>query len=182
MSLSCFKIKNSNSGFTLIEIIITIVFISIVMVGVLSAYTSAMKTSADPLQQIRAVELGQSYMDEIFSKRFDENTRQGGVPRCGSSDVGQVACTTSGNFGPDAGETRSSFDDVDDFHNLNQPTLLDSLGNPRSGYDNYQIQITVSYAGNELASIANNDAKRIEIIATTPKGDSYTLSAYRVNF
>lgn len=170
------------SGFTLIELIVTIIFISIVMVGVLTAYTNTMKTSANPLQQIRAVELGQSYMDEIFSKRFDENSGQGGTPRCGSSDVGQVACTVSSSFGSEAGEIRSTLDDVDDFHGLNENPPLDSLGNTRNGYDNYAVQITVSYSGNELSGIANNDAKRIEIITTTPKGDSYTFSAYRVNF
>jgi len=179
---SASRIKNSISGFTLVEIIITIVFISIVMVGVLTAYTNTMKTSADPLQQIRAVELGQSYMDEIFSKRFDENTGQGGIPRCGSSDAGSIVCTPSGSFGSDAGETRSSFDDVDDFHNLSEIPPLDSLGNTRTGYDNYDVQITVNYAGNELAGIANNDAKRITVTTTTPKGDSYSFSAYRVNF
>lgn len=179
---SNYRSHMSTSGFTLVEIIITIVFISIVMVGVLTAYNNTMKASANPLQQIRAVELGQSFMDEIFNKRFDENSGQGGTPRCGSSDVGQVACTLSGNFGSEAGEVRSTFDDVDDFHGLNESPPLDSLGNARNGYDNYAVQISVRYSGNELAGIANNDAKRIEVTTTTPKGDSYTFTAYRVNF
>ncbi len=99
------------SGFTLIEIVIVIVFISIAMVGVLSAYTNAMRNSATPMHQIRAIELAQAYMEEILSKRFDETSGQGGLPRCGSSDTGSLACTSAGNFGADSGETRSLFDD-----------------------------------------------------------------------
>jgi len=169
-------------GFTLIEIIITIVFVSIAMVGILSAYTHAIKTSADPLQQIRAVELGQAYMDEIINKKFDENSAQGGIPRCGSSDVGQVACTSVSSFGPDGAETRSVFNDVDDYNGLNDFPSKDSLRNDRAGYVNYRAQVTVSHAGSELTGLNNIDAKRIDIVITTPKGNTFSFSAYRVNF
>lgn len=170
-----------NSGFTLIETVIVIVFISIAMVAVLSSYTHAMRSNADPMHQIRALELAQSYMDEILNKRFDNNSAQGGVPRCGSSDPGQLACTVSASFGPDA-ETRDRYDDVDDYHATNDSPPRDSLNNIRFGYDGYRVQVTVSYAGTELAGIALNDAKRIDIVASTAKGDNVSLSAYRVNF
>jgi MSHA pilin protein MshD len=180
--------KNTSRGFTLIEIIVTIVFISIAMVGVLTAYTQAMKTSSDPLQQIRAVELGQAYIDEIINKKFDEKSAQGGIPRCGSTDTGQVACTTSGNFGPDlhpitgVTETRAIFNDVDDFTGIDETPPKDPLGVDRFGYDSYRAQISVVHAGTELTGLNNVDAKRIDIIITTPKGDDFSFSAYRVNF
>jgi len=180
--------NKASSGFTLIEIIITIVFVSIAMVGVLSAYTHAMKTSADPLQQIRAIELGQAYIDEIINKKFDENSAQGGIPRCGSSDPGSVVCTTSGNFGPDVNpvttvlETRALFNDVDDYNAIDETPPKDPLGVNRVGYDNYRAQISVTHAGTDLSGLNNVDTKRIDITITTPKGDSFGFSAYRVNF
>ncbi|MFV1982854.1 MAG: prepilin-type N-terminal cleavage/methylation domain-containing protein [Thiohalomonadales bacterium] len=170
------------SGFTLIEIVIVIVFISIAMVGVLSAYTNAMRNSAAPMHQIRAIKLAQAYMEEILNKRFDEASGQGGLPRCGSSDTGSLACTSVGSFGADSGETRSLYDDVDDFHGINEQPPIDSLGNVRTDYDNYRTEISVSYAGNELSSLNNVDAKRINIIITTASGTSFNFSAYRVNF
>lgn len=175
----CIKKITDNSGFTIIEIIITIVFISIAMVGVLSAYTNAMKTSADPLQQIRAVELGQAYMDEIINKKFDENSAQGGIPPCDT--IAAPACTAAGSFGPD-GETRSLFNDVDDYHGLNDFPSNDSEGNLRTGYTDYRAQVTVTHAGSELSGLNNVDAKRIDIIITTPKGTTFSFSSYRVNF
>ncbi len=181
MRASCKKFKRV-TGFTLIEIIIVIVIMAIAMASVLSAYTYSMRNSATPMQQIRAVELAQAYMDEILNKRFDETSGQGGLPRCGSSDTGSLGCTSAVNFGAEAGEIRSLYDDVDDYNGLNDPVLIDSLGNVRTGYDNYSVQITVSYAGNELSSINNNDAKRIDIIVTTANGTSFNFSAYRVNF
>lgn len=177
-----YLVNKHPSGFTLIETVIVIVFISIAMVGVLNAYTHAMHNSATPMQQIRAIELAQAYMEEILTKRFDETSGQGGLPRCGSSDAGSQPCTVAGSFGADTGETRNLFDDVDDFHGINELPPVDSLGNTRTGYDNYRAQITISYAGSELSSINNNDAKRINIIITTASGDSFDFSAYRVNF
>lgn len=141
-----------------------------------------MKNSAAPLHQIRAIKVAQAYMEEILNKRFDETSGQGGLPRCGSTDLGSQNCTTTANFGADSGETRALYDDVDDFHNLDELGLIDSLGNARVGYANYRAQISVNYAGNELSSIALNDAKRINIIITTANGASFEFSAYRVNF
>ncbi len=73
-------------------------------------------------------------------------------------------------------------DDVDDFHGINELPPIDSLGNVRTNYDNYRTQISISYAGNELSSLNNVDAKRINIIITTATGTSFNFSAYRVNF
>lgn len=174
--------KQLPKGFSLVEIIVVIVFISIAMVGILSAYSNAMQNSAAPLHQIRAIEVAQAYLEEILNKRFDETSGQGGVPRCGSSDAGSQACTATANFGADAGETRALYDDVDDFHGLDELGLIDSLGNARVDYANYRAQISVRYAGDELSSIGVNDAKRINVIITTANGASFEFSAYRVNF
>ncbi len=169
-------------GFTLIEIIVVIVFISIAMVAALSAYTHSIRNSAAPLHQIRAIEVAQAYMEEILNKRFDETSGQGGIPRCGSADTGAQSCTSALNFGADASETRALYDDVDDYHGLDELGLLDSLGNVRVDYDNYRAQISVSYAGTELGGLNLNDAKRINIIITTASGASFEFSAYRVNY
>lgn len=182
MTVPTQSINKVSFGFTLIEIIIVIVFISIAMVAALSTYTHAMRNSATPIHQIRAVELAQAYMEEIINKRFDETSGQGGIPRCGSSDINSILCTNAGSFGPDGIETRSIFDDVDDYHGLNDFPITDSLGNTRAGYDNYRAQITVTHAGSELNSLNNADAKRIDIIITTPIGNTFEFSAYRVNF
>ncbi len=173
------KQRRGNSGFTLIEIIVLIVFVSIAMVGVLAAYQHAMTTAADPLHNTRALKLAQAMMEEIIAKRFDEFSTQGGVPPC--TPAGPPAC--SAGLGPDVGETfRRQFDDVDDFNGLNLFPPKDINDSDLTGYAGYRLQVAVSNAGTELVGLNAADAKRIDVTVTTPRGYDFVFSAYRVNF
>jgi len=61
-----YRVKNSQDGFTLIEIIITLVVLSIAVVGVLSVFTTAIKGSANPVVLNQAIALAQEKMDTII--------------------------------------------------------------------------------------------------------------------
>lgn len=107
-------------GFTLLEIIIGMVFLAIALTGVLSVMVSQTKRVTDPVQQVRAAELAQRILNEILAKPFDQNSDQNGSHwRCGEvvNNVSYPACTAQAQYGPDAGETTPYlFSDVDDFH------------------------------------------------------------------
>lgn len=60
---------SQDSGFTLIEIIITLVVLSIAAVGVLSVFTAGMSGSADPLILNQALSLAQEQMDMAIGLR-----------------------------------------------------------------------------------------------------------------
>jgi MSHA pilin protein MshD len=55
-------------GLTLVELVLSIVIISIAVTGVLSAYVTMVSRSADPLIDVQAVAIAEAYMDEILSK------------------------------------------------------------------------------------------------------------------
>ncbi len=74
-------ISPAQRGATLVELVITIVIISVAIAGVVGAFALISGRSADPLNQTRAVELAQLYMDEIITKKYDDATPQGGQPR-----------------------------------------------------------------------------------------------------
>jgi prepilin-type N-terminal cleavage/methylation domain-containing protein len=60
-------IRNPQShGFTLMEIIITLVVIAIAAVGVLSVFSMGMKGSANPLLVTQAAQLAQGEMDHVI--------------------------------------------------------------------------------------------------------------------
>ena len=110
-------------GVTLIELVIFISITAIALVSVLSIYLTSARHSADPMLRIRSIELGQSVLEEILLKRFDDNTPNGGGcvrfaanSRCTSAS--NATSTSTALFMPEAGETRATFDDVDDYHNL----------------------------------------------------------------
>ncbi|UTW44729.1 prepilin-type N-terminal cleavage/methylation domain-containing protein [bacterium SCSIO 12696] len=159
---------NSETGFTLVEMVVFLVVISIGLGALIAVYNQSLINSVDPLVRVKMLEIAQSQLDEVAARKYDENTPTGGVPACGSAETGAQPCS----FGLDTGENltnAASLDDVDDFHNYSTTV---------SGYNS---AVTVNLAGTELG-IANGNAKRITVTVTASTGDTLTLSSYRVNF
>jgi MSHA pilin protein MshD len=168
--------KPRQQGATLVELVMTIVIIGVAIAGVVGAFSLITGRSADPLNQTRAVALAQLYMDEILARNYDESSKVGG----GKVPAAQVDCAPPGADS----ETRAGYDDVDDYHAITNAIPEDGEGNPLPGYDNFRISITVSCAGDDISemSLANADAKRIDITITDPSNATYRFSAYRGNF
>lgn len=164
---------NFQQGATLVELVMTIVIISIAIAGVVGAFALIAGRSADPLNQTRAVALSQLYMDEVLAKSFAEGAPIGG----GLVSAAKADCT---NLGPD-GESRLTFNDVDDYHNLNDSPPENSEQEQLAGYNRFRASILVACAGTEVG-LANHEAKRIDITITDPSNNTYLFSAYRGNF
>ncbi|MBL3558349.1 prepilin-type N-terminal cleavage/methylation domain-containing protein [Marinobacter sp. JB05H06] len=156
-------------GATLVELVMTIVIISVAIAGVVGAFALITGRSADPLNHTRAVELAQLYMDEIISKKYDDTTPQGGAPKYSGS------C----NIGPD-GESRGAFDDVDDYHNT-YDSPPENAEAALMGYNDFAVNVTVTCAGDEV-NLPDTEAKRIDLTITAPGGQTFSFSAYRANF
>ena len=166
-------------GATLVELVMTIVIISVAIAGVVGAFSLIAGRSADPLNQTRAVALAQIYMDEILSRRFDEETPIGGTPE----GEPRVTCLS---IGTDTDEdSRAAYDDVDDYDNIND-ALPENADDDRLGadYDNFRVTVDVVCAGDDfnLADLDNGDAKRIDLTITDPSGNPYNFSVYKANF
>ena len=158
------KKRRSQRGVTLLELIVFMVVVSVAMVVLLATLASAVKSSYDPVARAKAIEKGQALLDEILSRKFDENTPTGGVPACGS---------TADN--PCLGIVpEDDFDDVGDYHQ-----------NPPPGYagDPYPVTVSVEpIPDNELTGVSAGHARLITVRVATPGGDSVVLSVYRANF
>lgn len=159
-------VTRQNTGVTLIELLVFLVVIGIALSAVVGVFTNSIKSSNDPLIRIRALELGQAQLDEVLARKFDENTPNGGVPACNSTDGS--ACL---GIVPDA-----DYDDVGDFNGFTD-----------NSHPGYSVQVNVTEAGSDLG-LANANARLISVTVTMPaisnnlSGSSVTLSAYRVNF
>ena len=179
MSANQLSISSWQKGFSLVEMIVVIVVLAVALTGVTLAINETVKQSPKPLIQTRAMELAQTYLDEILAKRFDEQSGQGGIPRCDSTDNAAQSC--SNTMGDEEGGNRQLFDDVDDYHNLNNMPPVTASGNTLNVYNSYRVQVNVAYAGGDLG-LANRTAKRITVTVTTPLGNTIPVTAYRVNF
>ena len=160
------------AGFTLVELVITIAVLSVALLGVAYSLQYSAQHGSDTLWQTKTVELAQAYSDEILSKRYDELTPVGGAPLCGSCSL-----TSSFGSGQDAIEevrglylsvATNNFDDVDDYHLLDNNPPIDAQGAERSEYAGFRVQVSVSYAGTDLGLDSNENAKLIRIVITPP--------------
>lgn len=172
----------NQQGFTLIELIIGIVVLTLSLSIVGTLIAPAEEKSADNILQIKASELAQSLMNDITSRAFDDNSdMSGGKIRCGEPADGDNDCTTV--IGVELDEDpldRNTFDDVDDFNGFTDRvnSTDDSLD---GGYAQFDIDVTVSYAGEDLG-LANELVKRITVEVTTPLGTEIEYTSHKTNF
>ncbi|MBF7073699.1 prepilin-type N-terminal cleavage/methylation domain-containing protein [Glaciecola sp. MH2013] len=181
-------------GFTLIELIVGILIFAVAMVSVINFLQPQVRKGIDPIWQVRAASLAQSLSSEITAKAFDENSNlAGGATRCGENDSSAtfVNCTSAANLGPDAGENRELFDDVDDYNgfNFSGANILSSLGlgtsvNGNNIYNGFTAQVSVIYDANldGIADTAPGNKKLVLITITTPGGEQISASAVKGNF
>ncbi len=163
---------HKQQGLTLIEMIITIVILSVAVVGVVSAIASMTARGADPILQNKAALLAQFYLDEALGTRYDEASPiTGGAV----SPVSQLC----NDMGPEA-EPRAAFDDVDDYHNLSE-SPRDRTGVALPGYAGFQVEMNVTCDGSRFG-LATHAAKHIVITVTPPQGAAMVFGVYRGYF
>jgi len=174
----------NNRGFTLVELVVGIVVLAVAMMIMNTMLISQSKDALEPLYRLRASQLGQSIMQNILSRSYDENSdHNGGLYRCGEiwqpSNAVQDCSTTLGlDSGEVAGE-HQNFNDVDDFITTGfEPAVSygDVLGGDLpSQYNNYVVSIEV-----EIVTV--DISKKIAVIIKTPSGEQIRFSALKGNY
>lgn len=168
------------AGVTLVELVISIIILSIAMIALMNAFSLSMGSSADPLWRNKTLKLAQLYLDEILAKNYDHATPVGGLPF--------VASPSCASLGPD-GETRAEYNDVDDYHDPVAKAPSSLTGSLDSSYDDYLVTITVECDDDTVVSamensttVSNAQAKKISIEITPPGQPPLTFAVYRGNF
>ncbi|MDX2367506.1 MAG: type II secretion system protein [Colwellia sp.] len=180
-SHSCYRLYHK--GFTLIETIVGIVILAISFSVLTSLIYPIAQQSAEQLHQVKAAELAQSMLNEIQNKAFDQKSDMaGGLLRCG--ETGALACSTV--MGEETGETRATFNDVDDYNGLvySAGEIKNSQEQPLDLYFGYAMSISVCNDANYNGS-CNGDtstAKLIIVTIITPTDFVMKFSTYRANF
>jgi len=144
---------SSMRGATLIELIITIIIISVSLTGLLSVVNLTTRHSADPMVQRQAIAIAESYLEEIVL-----------LP---------VIVTTDTSVAGD----RSTFDNISDYHGLNDIGATDQNGDAIDGLENYTIVVSIT---DETVSSIN--MKAISITVTRPGTQAIVLTGYRADY
>lgn len=175
--------KKSQGGVTLVELVISIIILSIAMVALMNAFSVNMQNSADPLWRNKTLKLAQLYLDEILAKNYDHNTPVGGMP---------VIVAPSCVLGPDTvagtAETRENFNDVDDYHGINNEVPVSIISPLDISYNNYRVSVDVMCVGDDVGAVDkdnapdSNQAKKIIVTITPPGQAAIPFSVYKANF
>ena len=189
MSLRVLLAKKKAAGFTLIELVLTIVILGFSAV-IIIPFFSAITHSPDPVLREKAIALGQAMMDEIMAKKWDENSPVGGGP-LNTSESTRGTIMPAPVLGKDGTETRPDYDDVDDYLDipLEQDNFMDQNGNIFT-LPGYTRQVAVDYIASSSLSITHNlplasvnptDTKRVVVTVTSPLGETFYFVAVVCN-
>lgn len=148
----------------MIEVVIVIIILGIAMLPLLITYANVANTGMQREAITIATSLAQTLMEEIESKRYDENA--------------DPPWTDPLSLGPD-GETGrdTDYDDVDDFNEYSE--------NPIPGFGGYTSSVSISYVqpGDLDTPVGTTtDFKRIEVTISHSKAGNVRLVSVRQRY
>jgi len=179
----------NKQGFTLVELVVGIVVLAVAMMIMNTMLISQSRDALEPLYRLRASQLGQSIMQNILTRAYDENSdHNGGLYRCGeewqTDGLTHDCATILGPDGSEADDGHQNFNDADDFITDNPGSddfelavdYGDVIGNELSSqYNNYQVKI-------EVSNVTSSDSKKIAVIIKTPSNEEIRFSALKGNY
>lgn len=149
---------NRQLGFTLVELVITILVISISFVAMYSSIYGMMTASVDPMVVRQGIAISESIMDEVKQKKFSS----GSCP----------AVPGSGN--------RSDYSYICHYNGLTLNGISDQQSNAISGLENYATTVITSNV--DFSDAASSDFVKI-VVSTSFNGNSVSrLVAFRANY
>src|SRR5688500_609416 len=140
-------------GFTLAEIVVLIVVLSVALVGVLLVFQTTVRGSADPQVRKQALAVAEALLDEILLASYDP------LPGTGA---------------------RAAFDDVDDYAAYTTAGgMRDIQGAPIAGLEAYDVT-AIAVAVTPLNGVA--EAKRITVTVAGPQNFVVSLDGWRLKY
>ncbi len=160
-------------GFTLIELIIFIVIVSVGLTGILSVFNVTASRSADPVVAKQALAVAEAMMEEILSKDFSDTAVD--PVGCSSSTTPKCAANTVLD--------RQHYNDVGDYNGWSQSGVYQLDGTLTPGLGNYTVSVAVTAAalGPAGAVVSLTNAKQVTV-TVAGGGASVSLVGWRTNY
>ena len=160
--------KRTSAGFTLIEVIIFIVVVSVGLVGILLVSNTVVASSSDPMVRKQAVAVAESMLEEVLLKEYcdpDTGDRNAAPPTCGAAQ--QEA-------------SRNLWDDVDDYNNFATVGVQEVDGNAVAGLERYNVAVAVAAP----AALGGGGATLLKRVMVTVAwgGESVVLVGFRGDY
>ncbi len=154
-----FPRRSAERGFTLIELVVSIVIVSVAVVGVMGLLSQLSSRSGELVVQEEATAIASAYLNEVLSRPF---TDPDGIPNEPS---------------------RSAYDDVSDYNGLVDVGARDQLNQPIPGLTQFTVAVQVSTpSAGALGAVAQSNMLRVDVTVAHPTGTRVVLSGYRTKY
>jgi MSHA pilin protein MshD len=117
-------------GASLIELIVSIVVISVALTGVLIGINNLVGRSADPMVMTQSRSIAEAYLEEILPKAYAD-------PDITVQGARDGDCTSEEG-------SRGDYDDVGDYHGLSESPPRDQNGTALTDLSAYQADVAVA--------------------------------------
>jgi MSHA pilin protein MshD len=160
--------SDRQGGFTLLELIVFILVISIGFVGILSVFNVTGRNSADPMQQKQMLTIAEAMLAEILTKDYEND------PADPTNTSATLGCTpnTTPRCSTNSLTERQNYNDVSDYAGFATTGIYAIDGSAVAGLSAYNL--TVAVTATTLSGVA---AKRV-----SNAGSSLSLDGYRTNY
>jgi len=146
---------DSQRGFTLVELVMAIVIISLALLGVIQVIIVTTTHSADAVVDRQALAIAEAYLEEILLKDFSD---PGGGAESGRAD----------------------YDNVVDYDGLSDSGARDQSGTAITGLTDYTVAVSVVAAA--LGSVPLGQAMMVTVSVSHPNGINLSLVGYKTNY
>lgn len=154
-----------SAGFTLIEMIIAMVIIGVGLAGVLLAFTTTIRASADPLIQKQMLALAEEMMEEVLLTPY---------PNAATPTLGVIT-----------GCDRSEADDILDYAAYPKQAVCDIDGSALPALAGYEVAVTVA-PGAALTDTGGASPPGADValvtVTVTHGADTFALTGWRTNY
>jgi MSHA pilin protein MshD len=151
-------------GFAMIEAVVCVIIAAISITASMNAVTMMARTNTMRKDQARASLLARQLLDEIMQYAYEEP----GV--------------TTTTLGPEVGETRATYDDVDDFAGYSESPPATKAGVAIPGFTGWTRSVSVIWIDPITpTSIGLNESgmKKITVTVTSPAGKKTLIAGFR---
>jgi Tfp pilus assembly protein PilV len=155
-------------GISLIEVTISVIIVGTLILASLLSSGAASRSSRSARERATALALGRSLMSEILMQSYIEPTQ-------------------TASFGLETGESgtnRTGYDDVDDYHGLNETTVSTRSGTALTNMSGWTRTVTVEWLDSSNfanTSASDQNVKRITIAVKKSSTTILTLKAIKTN-
>lgn len=158
-------------GFTLIELIMFILIVSVGVVGILLVMNITVKSSADPVVRKQSLAMAEAILDEVLSREFAN-------PAGGYTEAAPATCANRALY-DDVGDY-ACFDGTTDNKKIHGDSTLGSSS--IAALAAYRATVVVdATAGAVLGAIPVGQIKKVTV-TVTGGSETIQLSGYRANY